>query len=492
MDSTGTPYSGSDSGPAFGPASGATGFARLHAGNPARLTRFDLAARQRVLADLARAIRDRQEAVIAALAADLGKPASETRLTEILPVLAEIRHASRHLRGWMRGRRIAPTLAMLGTRARLLPQPKGTVLIIAPWNYPFSLALGPLVSALAAGNAAVVKPSELAPATSALIATLLASALPADLVAVEEGGAEVAQALLALPFDHVFFTGSAAVGRQVMEAAARHLTPVTLELGGKSPAVIGPDAPLAQAARMIAWGKCTNAGQTCIAPDHVYVPRAALAPLVALLRAEITRMARGPGGFARIVNARHHARLEALREDVQARGGDVERIEVRASTETPPPGLPPGAAQDLHCAPALITDTSPAMEVMRTEIFGPLLPLIPYDTTDEVIDALNAGERPLALYLFSKDHALHQRFARQTHSGALGINLTLVHYLHLNLPFGGIGHSGIGAAHGIWGFRTFSHEKPVLEKGIAPFHLLMPPYSGAKRGLIRWVQRLIG
>lgn len=458
-------------------------FARLAAGNAARRTGFGSAERRAALLALAKAIRAHEAEIMAALATDLGKPETETRLTEIVPVLAEIRHTLAHLRRWMKVRRVLPTLAMLGTRARLRPEPKGTVLVIAPWNYPFSLALGPLVSALAAGNAAMVKPSELAPATSALIVRLVAAALPEDLVAVVEGGVETSTELLALPFDHIFFTGSPTVGRLVMAAAAKTLASVTLELGGKSPVILGPGADLKRAARMVAWGKFANAGQTCIAPDHVFVPRAQEAAFLTALRAEIARMygadPRTSKSFARIVNGRHFARLKAMIDEARAGGA-----ELAAGGEADE------AAR--YLAPTVLTRTEATMAVSREEIFGPVLPVIAYDDLDAVLGQIEAGEKPLALYLFERDRAVIEQISAATTSGALGVNITLAHYLHLNLPFGGIGNSGLGAAHGIWGFRAFSHEKPVLEDRFSSLGLLMPPYTSAKARLAKLVQRLVG
>ncbi|MDD8023921.1 MAG: aldehyde dehydrogenase family protein [Paracoccaceae bacterium] len=462
--------------------SGQAAFDRLKSGEAARKRDFGLEARRAALRALAASIRAHEAEIMAALAQDLHKPAVEVRLTEILPVLAEIRHTLRHLRGWMRVRGVWPTLAMLGTRARLRPEPKGTALIVAPWNYPLSLALGPLVSALSAGCAAVIKPSEMAPATAAVVGRIVAD-LPPGLAEVVEGGVETATELLALPFDHIFFTGSPEVGKVVMAAAAKHLASVTLELGGKSPVIIGPGADLKRAARMIAWGKFANAGQTCIAPDHVFVPHAQQAAFLAALRAQIAAMygadPQASGSFARIINARHFARLAGLLRDAQGQGATVAQGgEMREG--------------DRYMAPTVLTDTRAGMEVERQELFGPILPVIGYDDLAAVIDRINAGPKPLALYVFEKDRAFIENVTAQTSSGAVGINVTLAHYLHLNLPFGGIGNSGLGAAHGIWGFRAFSHEKPVLEDRFSSLALLMPPYSGAKDRLARLVQRLLG
>ncbi|MBD3786958.1 MAG: aldehyde dehydrogenase family protein [Sphingomonadales bacterium] len=467
--------------PQAGPA--ARAFTRVKAAEARRRAAFDRAARDAALAALGRAVRAHEGEILAALAADLGKPAVETRLTEILPVLAEIRHARRHLRSWMRLRRVRPTLAMLGTRAAIRPEPKGTALIIAPWNYPISLALGPLVSALAAGCGAVVKPSELAPASSALIARIVAAALPGDLVQVAEGGVETATDLLAQRFDHIFFTGSPAVGRVVMAAAAQTLASVTLELGGKSPVVIGPGADMRRAARMVAWGKFANAGQTCIAPDHVFVPRTSQDRFLAELERQIGKMyGRRPiasASLARIVNARHFARLKGLIEGALAGGATLAQG---------------GAMEDesLRIAPTVLLRTDAGMAIAREEIFGPVLPVIAYDDLDPVLDQIAAGETPLALYVFERDRAVIERVIGAVSSGTVGINVTLVQYLHLNLPFGGIGNSGLGAAHGLWGFRAFSHERPVIEDRFSALGMLMPPYDAAKARLARLVARLVG
>lgn len=305
-------------------------FAAMEAGAPARRAAMSYGHRVNALRRLSAAIRHNEAAIIAALAADLGKPEPEVRLSEIMPVQAEIAHTLKHLKRWMRPKRVRGTLISFGMRARIRPEPKGTVLIVSPWNYPFGLALGPLVSALAAGNAAIVKPSELAPATSALIARLLGDTFAPDFVWVAEGGVAVAQALLDLPFDHLFFTGSPEVGRKVMAAAARHLTPVTLELGGKSPVIVGEGADLKQAAAAIVWGKFANAGQTCIAPDHVFVARAVEDRFVAELKAAIARMygpnpkAQAEGrDYARIISGRHFARLSGMLEAALAGGAEL-------------------------------------------------------------------------------------------------------------------------------------------------------------------------
>ncbi|MBL9055582.1 MAG: aldehyde dehydrogenase family protein, partial [Rhodobacteraceae bacterium] len=341
-------------------------FAAQHRLAPARRSGFDRAARLAALDRLRAAVLAHRAEIEAALQADFGKHPTETLLTEIVPVLQEISHACRHLRGWMRVRRVWPSLTMLGASGRIVPQPKGVALIIAPWNFPLNLALGPLVSALAAGCSVVLKPSEMTPATSALLARMLAETFPPDLVAVVEGGPEVATRLLALPFDHIFFTGSPAVGRIVMAAAAKTLASVTLELGGKSPVIVGPEANIAKAAKWLAWGKFFNAGQTCIAPDHVFVHASVTAALEEALRAEIGRMygddpVSSPA-LAKLVSTRHWHRLRGLIDGALAGGARL--AEGGGGDE---------AARSM--APVILTGTTDAMQISKEEIFGPVLPL---------------------------------------------------------------------------------------------------------------------
>ena len=460
---------------------GAAAFDRLNSGTPERRTSFDLAERRAALARLATAVRAHRGEIAAAVAADMGKPEVEADLTEVLPVLSEISHAKRNLRRWMRARRAWPTLTMLGTSAALYPEAKGVVLVIAPWNFPFMLALGPVVSAIAAGNAVVVKPSEMTPATSALIARLLPAVLP-GLAEVVEGGAEVSTALLDLPFDHIFFTGSPAVGKVVMAAAARHLTPVTLELGGKSPVVVGKDADIARAAKWIVWGKGLNAGQICVAPDHVFVHQSIAPAFTAALKAAFAT-AYGPDAGAspdltRIVNDRHFARLSGLLSDAKAKGAKVEPL----GTDRP---------ETRTMAPRLLSGLTPDMAISTEEIFGPLLPLIPYRDLSDPIATINAGPKPLTIYAFG-GAALADRLRRETSSGSLGVNLTILPFSHPNLPFGGIGNSGMGSGHGRAGFDSFSHIKPVLKNRFTLLPMLFPPYTGRVKRLKDWVLRLAG
>lgn len=443
-------------------------FAAQRAASRHRRTAFGLAERRAALVRLQAALDRHRPALLAALKADFGKAETEALLWEILPLQVEISHARRHLRAWMRPRRARSGLTMIGTSARLVPEPRGVTLVMAPWNYPVSLALGPVVSALAAGNSVILKPSELTPATSSALAALVRDTFPPDLVAVVEGGSDVAGALLDLPFDHIFFTGSTAVGRIVMEKAARHLATVTLELGGRSPVIVGPGADITQAARWIAWGRFANCGQTCVAPDHVYVHRTVRGALTEAIIAEITRAygadARTSSDYPRIVNDRHQARLGALLDEAVAAGA---RIVTGGQRED----------QAHYIAPTLLAETTPDMRIRQEEIFGPLLPLISYDDPATPIAEINAGPKPLALYLFTRDRALIERVRCETSSGGMGVNLSVVQFAHPNLPFGGIGASGQGSAHGRAGFEAFSHLKPVLRNRFSLLPMIFPPYG---------------
>lgn len=455
----------------------------------AQLTRranFDHAARIAQLNRLSETIRRFEKDIIAACGADFRKPLAEVKLTEIFPVLQEIRHTQHHLKKWMRPKRVAATLGVFGTKAQVRPEPKGVCLIIAPWNYPVNLSLGPLVSALAAGNSVIIKPSEMTPNASRVIAQIVREAFTPDLVTVIEGDAGTAQRLLSLPFDHIFFTGSPAIGRVVMDAAAKNLASVTLELGGKSPTIVGPNANIKKAARNIVWGKFANNGQTCIAPDHVFVHRDVVAAFNAAVQAEVGRVygktleaQKATPDYCRIVNARHFGRIHALIEDARAKGA---RILQGGQTD----------ATQNFVAPTLIADVSDDMEITREELFGPILPIIEYVDLDKVIDRINANPKPLALYIFDKSKSFAGEIIARTSSGAVGVNMTVVHFLHPNLPFGGVNNSGIGAAHGEYGFRAFSHEKAVIEERHSITHMLFPPYTGFVQHLINAVVRVLG
>ncbi|MCZ9348878.1 aldehyde dehydrogenase family protein [Streptomyces mutabilis] len=387
----------------------------------------------------------------AALHADLGKSAAEAQRTEIGFTVREIDHTLDHLADWLRPEP-APVPAHLGTDATAWTQydPLGVVLVIAPWNYPAQLLLAPVVGALAAGNAVVAKPSELAPATSAALARLLPRYLDTDAVAVVEGGVPETTALLAERFDHVFYTGNGTVGRIVMRAAAEHLTPVTLELGGKSPAFVDRDADLDAVAARLAGGKFLNAGQTCVAPDYVLTdPETAAALEPALVRAVEALYGTDPARsteYARIVNERHFDRLTGLL--------DSGRVVVGGGSDR----------SRKYIAPTVLADVAPDAPVMREEIFGPILPIVTVSGLDEAIDFVNDRDKPLALYVFSESDGTRERFAAETSSGGLGHGLPLAHLTVSDLPFGGVGESGMGNYHGRYSIETFSHRKAVLKK----------------------------
>lgn len=400
----------------------------------------------------------------AALKADLGKSDIEAHLTEIGYIVAEARAARRSLRRWMAPTRIAAPLALQPATARSVPEPLGATLIIAPWNYPLHLALAPLVGAIAAGNAAVVKPSELAPATSRLLAQLAPAHLDPRSVRIVEGGVDETTALLEQRWDLIFYTGNGKVARVVAAAAAKHLTPTVLELGGKSPVYVHRSADIPAAARRIAWGKWINAGQTCVAPDYIRVDREVADELVEQLRvatAEQLGDARTSPDFARIVNERHVERLRGLLSGgTVVTGGEVD-------------------ADARYIAPTILTDVDEAAPVMQEEIFGPILPVLPVDGVDAFIDTMRGRDKPLALYVFARDRDAVRRVERETSSGGLGINVAVAHVGAAGLPFGGVGESGSGAYHGRHSFEAFSHRKAVLSKSTAldTLRVIYPPFT---------------
>jgi aldehyde dehydrogenase (NAD+) len=426
--------------------------------------------------DKIRRLRDallaRRAEIRAALWEDYRKPAPEVDLSEIYPVTGEARHAIRHLRRWMKPRRVAAPLALLGSRSRIVYEPKGVVLIISPWNFPVNLTFGPLVSAIAAGNCAILKPSEMTPHTSACMKRIVAELFDESEVAVIEGDASVAEALLKKRFDHIFFTGSPAVGKIVMKAAAEHLTSVTLELGGKSPVIVDRTANLDEAARKIAWGKFLNSGQICIAPDYLLVDDAVHDAFIPKLRDAI----RAETGW--LVNERHAARVKRLFDGAVGAGARV---------------IAGGAFDERKVAPTILDDVPPDATIMQEEIFGPLLPVIRYQSLDDALRLVNEREKPLVLYLFSRSRAVIRDVLRRTRAGGTAVNDTLVQFYQHNLPFGGVGNSGMGKAHGIYGFEAFSNARGILEQPLrfSTIQLLYPPYNKWKQKLIdltvRWL-----
>ena len=431
---------------------------------------------------LRRLVKEQGEAFCEAISADFGnRSRHETTLLEIAPLLAELRHARAHLARWMRPRRRGSSLEFLQLSNWVQYQPLGVVGIMVPWNYPILLALGPLVDVLAAGNRAVIKPSELLPRTSALLAKVIPDYFSPAEVAVVEGGVEVAQAFAAQPFDHLIFTGSTAVGKRVMAAAAENLTPLTLELGGKSPVVIAPDYPVDSAARDITFGKMMNAGQTCIAPDYVLVPREKMGQLTEALVKQIEAFY--PNGskaadFSSLIAQRFQTRLAEALEEVRRRGAKVVSCNIDLS----------GAGA--RFAPTLVLDPPDDCLLMQEEIFGPVLPIVPYDTIEDALTIIARKPRPLALYLFTHDRRTEKRLLQNTISGNVTINGTLLHIAQTDLPFGGVGPSGQGAYHGFEGFVRFSHARGIAK--VRLFNLSVfasPPFGTMAKWLARFMTR---
>jgi aldehyde dehydrogenase (NAD+) len=434
--------------------------------------------RKEQLAGLRRMMVEAEDELLDALRADLGRPRVEAYAADIGHTKAELRHLHRHLERWMKPRRVRLPATVAPARGHVEPEPLGVALVIAPWNYPFQLLVEPLAAALAAGNCVVAKPSELAPACSAAMARLLPRYVDPDALEVVEGGVEETTRLLEERWDHIFFTGSTAVGRIVAEAAAKHLTPTTLELGGKSPTYVHASADLDVAARRIAWGKFLNAGQTCIAPDYVLADRAIRDELVDKLVAEVHSFygdePQRSTSFGRIVNDRHVERLRHLLDDgagTVATGGTVH-------------------AADRYVAPTITVDPPPGSAVMAEEIFGPILPVLAVEGPDEAVAFVNERPKPLALYVFARDDHPIEAVVEGTSSGGVCINQTLMHLVPANLPFGGVGDSGSGAYHGKAGFDAFSHQRSVLRKPTRPdVKLLYPPYSKLAERLARRILR---
>ena len=417
-----------------------------------------------------------RDSILDAATRDFRRPAAETEFTELMPVLTDISDHCRQLKKWLKPRRMRSTMMMMGTEAWVRYEPRGRCLIIAPWNYPVTLTLGPLVPAIACGNAVIVKTSEVAPAFSAVLVRIIRECFDESEVAVFEGDASVASALLALPFDHCFFTGAPAIGKIVMAAASQHLTSVTLELGGKSPVIVDASADLDLAAATIAWAKHINSGQTCVAPDHIYVHRSIERAFVDRVCANLERWY-GNGApakqaeLARVINARHTQRVKALLDDATQRGGRVVF----------------GGAVDVaehFVSPTVLADVPSDARVMQEEIFGPLLPIIPYDDIDEVIARINDAPKPLALYIWARDAGLSDRIIERTSAGGTCINHVAAQFLHHNLPFGGVNNSGIGSYHGEWGIRAFSHERAVLKTRVMLVRMFFPPYTPRVRKVL--------
>ena len=428
---------------------------------------------------LKQGILKHQQALIDAISDDFGRrSADETRLAEIMPSLEGIHYASKRVRRWMKPSRRRVGIAFQPAKAQVVYQPLGVVGIIVPWNYPLFLAVGPLITALSAGNRAMIKMSESTPGTAEVLEQLLGEIFPQDHVAVVTGEADVGVAFSKLAFDHLLFTGATSIGRHVMRAAADNLTPVTLELGGKSPAIVSADVPLADAAERIAFGKGVNAGQTCVAPDYILCPRDRVEELTQALHTQFAQMypnLRDNADFTQVINPRQYQRLQSYLNDAEEKGARILPIN-------------PGN-EDLSgtriIAPTLLLDVNDDMKVMQDEIFGPLLPILPYDNLDAALDYIAERPRPLALYYFGYDKAEQQRLMEQTHAGGMCINDALLHVAQDDMPFGGIGASGMGHYHGHEGFLTMSKAKGVYIKqrynGAKPIY---PPYGGKLLNLV--------
>ncbi|AQR64785.1 coniferyl-aldehyde dehydrogenase [Aquaspirillum sp. LM1] len=447
----------------------------------------DLACRRARLQRLHDGLLRHADALAAAISRDFGqRSVDETRVAELFPALQGIAYAQRHLRRWMRAQRRGLSPWFWPARAEVQAQPLGVVGIIVPWNYPLYLAIGPLTDALAAGNQVMIKMSEYTPATAHCLAQLLAEVFPAGEVQLALGEVAMARAFAALPFDHLLFTGSTAVGRQVMQAASANLTPVTLELGGKSPTLIAPGYPIAQAAACIAQGKLMNAGQTCVAPDYVLLPRAALAEFVQAFAQAVARsyptLADNPD-YSTIIHRGQLDRLQGYLDQARAAGAQWHACLPAAETEAQLRAVG-------KLAPQLLWAVPDGQAVLEEEIFGPILPLLVYDELADALAWIQARPRPLALYLFDHDRARIRQVLKHTHAGGVVINDTLLHVVQDSLPFGGVGASGMGQYHGHHGFLTFSTLKPVLYQArLNAMPLLRPPYGRLLRWLQTWMIR---
>lgn len=424
----------------------------------------DTEFRFRQLRKLKEVLENNETQIYDALRQDLGKSPMEAYNGELGILIVEINHTLKNLHSWMRPREVTTPLALLPSKGRIHHEPRGLVLIIAPWNYPVQLLLAPLIGAIAAGNCAILKPSELAPASSRIMAEIIKKTFPPDYIVTVEGGREAAETLLSLKFDYIFFTGSEKVGKIVAASAAKHLTPVTLELGGKSPCIVDMDAALDTSARRIAWGKYFNAGQSCVAPDYLLVERSVKNELIERMVHHIREFF-GPDpilspDYGRIINEQHFNRLEkSLKAGTIVTGGQTDR-------------------EQRYIAPTIIDNVSMENEIMADEIFGPILPVLEYNTIDEAIVTVQKRPTPLSLYLFTENKNVQERILREIPFGGGCVNNTLVHFTNPELPFGGIGSSGMGTYHGEYSYRTFSHLKSIVKTpSWIDIKLRYPPYA---------------
>ncbi len=434
---------------------------------------------------LKKAVQGTKESLFEALQKDLRKSPSEAELTEYAPMLDELDFTISHLSRWMKPARVRTPLKLLGGSSQIRHEPKGQVLIIGPWNYPFYLMITPLISAVAAGNSVILKPSEHSPNTGKYLSSLVSSVFDESEVACVQGDQAASQELLKLPFNHIFFTGSPRVGKIVMAAAAQHLASVTLELGGKSPAIVEESAHLPSSALRIIWGKLINAGQTCVAPDYVFVPESRLSDFTEEAKKSLAQLFGGneedrekSPDFCRIINSTHYERLrscllQSIQEGAKVETGGVFRPEEK------------------YFAPTLLTQVGTRSSIMKAEIFGPILPILTYRNLEEVYRYLRENEKPLALYIFSQNEHKIEEILRNTNAGGTAINNTLLHLANPNLPFGGAGQSGLGNYHGFFGFKTFSHERAIYRQGrLSILQALYPPYKPWVQKTIQTVTRL--
>ncbi len=442
--------------------------------------------RKERLKNLRNWIHANRTAIHEAMYNDFRKPAVEVDGTELFHVLNEIKYASDNLDQWVQPTKVDAPLTMFGTRSWIQYEARGVCLIIAPWNYPFSLCIGPLVSALAAGNSVIMKPSEMTPHVSALIKQMVETLFEPTVVSVFEGDAEVSQRLLKLPFDHIFFTGSPTVGKAIMKAAAENLTSVTLELGGKSPSIITDTARIEESAQRTAVAKFINNGQTCVAPDYILVDEKVAEKFTSALIEQTKKLfANAEGSFeesnsyCRIVNEKHFVHINELIKDALTSGAKIEfGGSVNPSTNF------------IH--PMVLSQVQLNSRVMQEEVFGPVLPIVTYKNLDEAIQIINSKPKALALYIFSRSRLVQQKILNETSSGAVCINDSAIHFLHHNLPFGGVNNSGIGKSHGHFGFLAFSNEKPVLKQkhGLTSVKAFYPPYTTLSKKLMDWFFKL--
>lgn len=435
-----------------------------------------LSERKTKLSRLEEWIMKHRKEIHEAVHRDLQKPYEETDLTEVFVVLSEIRKARKNLKRWMMPKPASSSITYLGTKAETYYESKGACLIISPWNYPFQLAIGPMVSAIAAGNTIIIKPSEFSENTSELIQRMCSDIFQPEEVSVVLGAVKESQELLALPFDHIFFTGSPQVGKIVMEAASKHLASVTLELGGKSPTIIDRSANIKDAAQKIAWGKWQNAGQVCIAPDYLFVHEDVKEKLIEELVVQSEKLYGRKEMYGGIISRHHHNRINDLMADAIDKGADIEF----------------GGKSDrdnLRFTPTLLSNVTKDTRVMEEEIFGPILPLLTYTDLDQVIDFINQKPKPLALYLFTKKKSIISKVKKSTSSGMMTINDVVLQFAHPNLPIGGVNNSGIGKAHGHTGFIAFSNEKAVVKQriGLTMAKTVYPPYSAFKKFMIEFM-----